>query len=60
MTDIEKALAIDKDRVIDEDYGGNTYEREIPVCPSCHNLYLMLRQSYCNQCGQKLDWRVKE
>ena len=56
----QRALAIEKDIVIDEYYDGNTYEREIPVCPSCHNLYLMLKQPHCNQCGQKLDWSVNE
>lgn len=59
---LEKQIAekIEKDIVIDEDYSGNTYEREIPVCPSCNYIYLTLKQSYCNQCGQKLDWRVEE
>ena len=50
---------IEKDIVIDEDYSGNTYEREIPICPSCNNIYLASKQSYCNQCGQKIDWRVE-
>ena len=59
---LEKQIAekIEKDIVIDEDYSGNTYEREIPVCPSCNNIYLASKQSYCNQCGQKLDWSVEE
>lgn len=59
---LEKQIAekIEKDIVIDEDYSGNTYEREIPVCPSCNYIYLTLKQPYCNQCGQKLDWSVEE
>ena len=56
----QRALEIETDKVLDEYYDGNTYEREIPVCPSCNYIYLASKQPYCNECGQKLDWSVEE
>ncbi|GFI62549.1 hypothetical protein IMSAG049_01733 [Clostridiales bacterium] len=34
-------------------WNGNTY----PVCPQCHISLEREYQSYCDRCGQCLDWR---
>jgi len=56
----QKGKIVKEDVVIKIGYNGYRYKRERPLCPSCNNIDLALKQPYCNICGQKLLWEVEE
>lgn len=34
-----------------------TEDKEFALCPCCNGKGLLNKQKYCDNCGQKLDWR---
>lgn len=34
-----------------------TEDKEFALCPFCNGKGLLNKQKYCDNCGQKLDWR---
>lgn len=37
-----------------------TEDKEFALCPCCNGKGLFNMQKYCDNCGQKLDWRDEE
>lgn len=56
----QKGKTVEEDVAIKIGYNGYRYKRERPLCPSCNNVDLSIKQPYCNMCGQKLSWEVEE